>query len=117
MSFEAYRNLLIEKLTAGEFSHEPRSAMEEKNLLAVGAVSERKVIVLLRRCTRPQYATDHHHRMPRVVVHVFRPVDVDGAGWYIKAYFLAGGATFISVHTSESGDADMDERRLPRGDL
>jgi hypothetical protein len=98
MSFDAYRGLLVAKLASGEFSHEPREAMEEKNLLAVGDVSAAAVARLLRRCTSQQYATDHHHRLPRVVVHVFRPVDVDGGGWYIKAYFLRGGATFISVH-------------------
>lgn len=98
MSFDAYRSLLVEKLASGEFSHEPREAMEEKNLLAVGVVSAAAVGRLLRRCTSQQYAMDQHHKLPRVVVHVFKPVDVDGAGWYIKAYFLRGGATFISVH-------------------
>jgi len=98
MSFDAYRGLLVEKLASGEFSHEPREAMEEKNLLAVGEVSAAMVAKLLRRCTPQQYATGQHHKLPRVVVHVFRPLDVDGAGWYIKAYFLRGGATFISVH-------------------
>jgi hypothetical protein len=72
--------------------------MEEKNLLAVGVVSAAAVGRLLRRCTSQQYAAGQHHKLPRVVVHVFKSVDVDGAGWYIKAYFLRGGATFISVH-------------------
>lgn len=110
MSFETYRGLLIAKLAANEFSHEPRGAMSEKNLLAVGVVNAKFVARLLKRCTSGQYATSHHHRLPRVVVHVFLPVDVDRTGWYIKAYFLRSGATFISVHKQEARNADSEER-------
>jgi hypothetical protein len=100
MSFEAYRDLLIEKLQSGEYAHEPRDVMEEKNLLAVGVVSAAEVVRLVRRCTRQQYRQSAHHRAPRITVHIFQPVDAGAQPWYIKVYFLKSGATFISVHRS-----------------
>ena len=100
MSFEAYRDLMIQKLQSGDYDHEPREVVEEKNLLAVGVVSAAEVIQLVRRCTRQQYSQSPHHRAPRIAVHVFQPFDDLGTPWYIKVYFLRGGTTVISVHRS-----------------
>lgn len=101
MSMDAFRTLLIEKLLRGEVNHEAREALAEKNLLAIRAVTPEQVAELLRRTTRQQYRTSPHHRAPRITVHEFLPVAADGVGWYIKAYFLQGGAWFISVHKQE----------------
>lgn len=98
MSLEAYRDLLIDRIEQGFIDHEPRGALSEKNLLAVGAISKERVIQLLRMTKASQYRTDPHHRVARINVHFFEPVDGHGKRWLIKAYFIHPKAWFISVH-------------------
>ena len=91
---------LVAALEAGDLQHEARDTLSEKNLLAVGKVSEADVIALLRRTRGDQYSSSGHDRDPDTTVHVFKPA-VDEEQWYIKVYFLDptdGSAMFISVH-------------------
>lgn len=101
MGLKDARRALIAALRSGDFQHEARHVISEKNLLAVGDISEDDVIHLLQRTRGRQYSTGPHDWDPTTTVHVFQP-RVGGVGWYIKAYFLTeeiGRAVFISVHT------------------
>jgi hypothetical protein len=100
MGLSDARKALIPALEAGDFQHEARDVIGEKNLLAAGDVTEAEVIRLLRRTRGDQYSSSAHDWDPKTTVHVFRP-EVDGERWYIKAYLLdpsEQSATFISVH-------------------
>lgn len=101
MGFKNARKTLIEALEEGDYRHEPRAVLSEKNLLAIGEVTEEEVIGILRRTRGYQYSSSPHAWDAEVTVHVFRPV-VHGQRWYVKAYFLGSpnaSAVFISVHT------------------
>jgi hypothetical protein len=100
MGFRAARTALIRALLAGDYQHEAREALAEKNLLAVGDVTAAEVIAFLRSTRGSQYSSASHDWDRDTIVHVFWPV-VSGQRWYVKAYFLAeadGTAVFISVH-------------------
>lgn len=100
MGLKSARRALIAALKAGDFQHESRDALKEKNLLAVGDVTEDEVISLLQKTRGDQYGSSNHDWDAETIVHVFKP-EVDGERWYIKAYFLDPedrSAMFISVH-------------------
>lgn len=91
---------MIAALREGRYRHEGRTALVEKNLLAVGDVTVEEVILLLQRCRGDQHTTGRHHFDREAVVHEFRPV-LSGRRWYVKAYFRGEIAWIISVHESE----------------
>jgi hypothetical protein len=100
MGLKSARKALIAALEAGNFQHEQRDTLSEKNLLAVGEVTEAEVIGLLRRTRGDQYSSSGHDWDRDTTVHVFKP-EVDDERWYIKAYFLNPtdhSAIFVSVH-------------------
>ena len=99
MGFADARRRLIEALQGGAYGFEPREALTEKNLLAVGEVNVAFVVRLLHRCQGADYHASPHELDPRILVHVFRP-RLAGERWYVKAYFLSQMAVFISVHRS-----------------
>ena len=99
--FRPTRRRLIAALREGEYRHEARGTLAEKNLLAVGDVDSADVIRLLQRCRGDQHRMSLHHADRTLVVHEFRPV-LGGRRWYVKAYFRGSTAWIISVHTSES---------------
>lgn len=96
MGFKEYRALLIEALRSKQYRHVERLDAEEKNLLQARAVDEEIVIRLLQRCAGWEYSTSKHHFWD-VDCHIFTPT-FGGDRWYVKAYFDAGQAVFISVH-------------------
>lgn len=100
MSFGEARHRLIEALRDGRYEHEARDALAEKNLLAVGGVTADDVILMLRRCRGDQFRESPHHFDRTVTVLEFRPL-LDEDRWYVKAYFLAESAVFVSVHRAE----------------
>ena len=100
MSLRAARAALIRALEDGAFQHEARDVLSEKNLLAVGEVTEADVIRMLRRTRGEQYSSSPHDWDPQTLVHVFKP-EAGKQKWYVKAYFLDPPdrcAVFISVH-------------------
>ena len=97
MGFKDARRLLIQALETGRYQHEYRKDLESKNLLAIGEVSPEFVAGLLFRCRGDQYRASPYHFDPKIVCHTFTPV-LEGTRWYVKAYFLAPDAVFISVH-------------------
>ena len=54
------RRALIKALEDGDFQHDPRDALSEKNLLAIGEVTETDVIHVLRRTRGDQYSSSPH---------------------------------------------------------
>lgn len=106
MGFRAAKAAVVRALREGDYEHEARDALREKNLLAVGDVDAEEVARLVLRTPSNRYRESPHHEDVSVTVHTFRPL-VDGEEWYVKAYFLEGEdgtATFISVHRSTRED-------------
>jgi hypothetical protein len=99
MGFREARRRLTAALREGRYEHEARAALEEKNLLAIGEVDAAFVIRLLERCSGTQYRQGPHDFDPGTVVHTFLP-RFGGERWYVKVYFLADDAVFISVHVA-----------------
>jgi hypothetical protein len=100
VSFSSAKRAVLAALEAGNFQHEAREVLSEKNLLAVGEISVSDVVSVVRRSRGTDYTASPHHWDPDVEVHVFRPT-VEGTRWYVKAYFLEepeGTAVFISIH-------------------
>jgi hypothetical protein len=100
MGFTAAKRALLTALETGNFQHEAREVLNEKNLLAVGDVSVHEIIEIVRRARGPDYPASPHHWNPSTEVHVLRPT-VEGIRWYVKVYFLEeleGTAVFISIH-------------------
>ncbi len=98
MGFRDAKAALVAALETGRYAHEPREVQAEKNLLAIGEVSDVFVISLLRRTKGNEYSSGPHHADATVEVHVFKP-SRDGIRWYVKAYFAPEmSAVFISVH-------------------
>jgi hypothetical protein len=101
MGFRQARSRLLAALRSGNFQHEVREVLAEKNLLAIGDVTAAEVIRAVQKTRGDEYSRSPHHWDPEIKVHVFRP-RIEGERWYIKCYFLpASGETavFISVHT------------------
>lgn len=107
LGFTTAKARLLDALTRGDVQHEPREALAEKNLLAVGAVTLDDVKRMVASCTGQQYDRSAHHQVANTEVHEFFP----GRGypgrpqWYVKAYFAPAvrgqyPAVFISVHKS-----------------
>jgi hypothetical protein len=96
MGFKEHRALLVEALRSERFRHERRLDSEQKNLLESGAVEPEFVVRLLLRCAGWEYSTSRHHFWD-VDCHVFTPA-LGGERWYVKAYFDAAQAVFISMH-------------------
>jgi len=96
----------VAALHEGNFEHEAREALAEKNLLAVGDVDANDVAELVLRTRAEDYRESPHHWDQSVAVHTFMPTARDER-WYIKVYFVeADGddrkAMFISVHRAGS---------------
>jgi hypothetical protein len=101
MGFRRAKHLLLAALRSGNFQHEAREVLAEKNLLAIGDVTADEVVRAVQRTGGGDYSSAPHHWDPEITVHIFRS-RIDGDRWYIKCYFLpasGGTAVFISVHT------------------
>lgn len=100
MGFTDAKRTVVAALRSGNYEHEPRDVLAEKNLLAVGEVTEDEVIRVLNRATGKDYSSSPHHWDDSTEVHTFRP-RVDKVTWYVKAYVVDEGSNrvvFISVH-------------------
>lgn len=100
MTFHSAKRVILAALEAGNFQHEVREVLSEKNLLAVGHISVEDVITILKRARGTDYSASPHHWDDDTTVHVFRPT-VEATRWYVKAYLVEepdGGVVFISIH-------------------
>ncbi|MGV2833717.1 hypothetical protein [Pseudomonas shirazensis] len=91
--FKAAKRALIAALESGNYLHAARGDITIKNLLAMGAVSARAVIEVIRSCSGAHHSCTAHHMAPEVMVHVLKR-----HGWYIKFYFIEPDTWFLSVH-------------------
>jgi len=96
--FKEAKQDALKALTDGRIQHEPRSTLDEKNLLATGEVDATWTASLIL-ATPSRGATSSPHHFLDLEVWVFRP-SIDGTRWYIKFYFI-DEIWFISVHKSE----------------
>ena len=107
MGFRYARDAAIAALLGGQVQHEARDDIDDKTLLATGAVTSEGVVRLLRACRGTQYSCSPHHQLVKnVEVHEFKPIgSLEPGGpklkWYIKLYFLDPDTWFISVHHSK----------------
>jgi hypothetical protein len=102
MRFSSAKRAILDALELGNFQHEARDVLNEKNLLAVGELSVDEAIDVLKRARGTDHHVSPHHWDPATDVHVFRP-QAGGVRWYVKAYFVEdppGAAVFISFHRS-----------------
>lgn len=89
----------VQALESGNYAHEARSDLEQKNWLAVGRVSSTRVVRMLHRCHGGQYGASPHHLVSNVTMHEFKP-QYEGQTWYIKGYFIGQELRLFSVHPS-----------------
>ncbi len=106
MGFSEAKAVVVAALHEGNFEHEAREALAEKNLLAVGDVDANEVAALVLKTRSEDYRESPHYWDQSVVVHTFTPT-VRGERWYIKVYFVEtdgddGKAMFISVHRARN---------------
>ena len=97
MGFTAVKAMAIAKLLAGDYAHEGRGDIDDKNLLATGVVSAKDVADVLKRSRGQDHTSSAHHQDASVEVHV-----IACSGWYVKFYFDPE-LMFISVHTAGQG--------------
>ncbi|MCY3808067.1 MAG: hypothetical protein OXG58_01290 [Gemmatimonadetes bacterium] len=102
MGFSEAKRAVVAALREGNFEHEAREALAEKNLLAVGDVDGSDVAELVLKTRSEDYRESPHRWDQSMVVHTFTPT-VREERWYIKVYFLETDgddrkAMFISVH-------------------
>ena len=93
MGFKDARSKVIAALKNGDYSHETRLNVSEKNKLQTGEVSANFVVDLIKKCTGNDHECSPHHQDINVDVHVLKR-----DGWYIKFYFVDPATVFISVH-------------------
>ncbi|MCF6199306.1 MAG: hypothetical protein L3J67_07910 [Hyphomicrobiaceae bacterium] len=93
MSFRETKYLVIKALQKGEFQHEARNEIDDKNLLSTGEISTEEIIEVIDRCNGTHHSCSEHHFLESVKVHVLKRDD-----WYIKFYFIDPDTFFISVH-------------------
>ena len=93
MGFREVKRKVLEALSTGRYQHAARAAIDTKNLLKTGDVTQAEVISIISRCNGTHHAASPHHAIPSVTVHVLKR-----DGWYIKFYFLDPETFFISVH-------------------
>ena len=97
--FRTAKTEALVALRSGLIQHEPREALDEKNLLATGDVDADFVITLIDVTTSREASASAHHFLD-VQVWTFMPT-VDAVRWYVK-FYLIDSLWFISVHKSEA---------------
>jgi len=95
MGFLEAKRKVIEDLVNGNFGHEARADIDNKNLMVLNKITAAEVVEILKRCRGNEHVCSPHHQDPSTLVHV-----VVTGGFYIKFYFEPD-TMFISVHPSE----------------
>jgi len=93
MGFKQAKFAVLMALEKGDFLHEARNNINEKNWLKTGQVSVSEVVEIIKICNGNHHTESPHHWISSVTVHVIKR-----DGWYIKFYFLEPNTYFISVH-------------------
>ena len=98
MGYRQAKKQVLECLKEGRIEHElDRCEIDIKNLLITGAVTTKEVADAIGRSSGTQYECKPHHFDENITVHILRTQHL-GRSWYMKWYFIAPNAVFISVH-------------------
>jgi len=92
MGFKEVKAKVISDLTSGDYAHEGRADIDDKNLLQTGKVSAKEVADMLKKSSGTNHMCSPHHQDSSIDVHV-----ITCRNWYVKFYFYAN-TVFISVH-------------------
>jgi hypothetical protein len=98
MGFKNAKQQLLNCIDAGNVQHEIRHDIDVKNLLYSGAVSMADVKAAVLAANGNDYECSPHHQMKSIDVHIIKVPRGALKNWYIKWYFIAPDAWFISVH-------------------
>jgi len=98
MGFKNAKQQLLSCIDTGNVQHEIRHDIDVKNLLYSGGVSMADVKVAVIGADGNDYACSPHHQINTIDVHVIKIRRGALKNWYIKWYFIAPDAWFISVH-------------------
>ncbi|PHR29325.1 MAG: hypothetical protein COA36_03755 [Desulfotalea sp.] len=98
MGFKKEKYEVLKRLLLGNYLHEARSSISEKNLLQTGKVSAETVAKIINKARGGDYSTSPHHFVDNIEVHILRKVTYENKSWYIKWYSLEPDLFFISVH-------------------
>ena len=91
--FKAVKKAVIAALQGGNYQHEARNDIDQKNLLATGAITAGEVITVLKKSNGLQYSCSRLHKDIDIDCHLIKT-----GSWYIKFYFIDPDTFFISVH-------------------
>lgn len=100
MGFKEVKAKAIADLLSGDYAHEGRGDIDEKNLLQSGQIGAEDVVALLKMSRGGDHSSSPHHQDANLEVHVIKCRD-----WYVKFYFDPD-TMFISVHKQEFGSGN-----------
>jgi hypothetical protein len=92
VGFKEIKAKVISGLTSGDYAHEGRADIDDKNLLQTGKVSAKEVADMLKKSSGTNHKCSPHHQDSSIDVHV-----ITCRNWYVKFYFDPD-TVFISVH-------------------
>lgn len=93
MGFKDVKRKALNALATGNYQHEVRNNISEKNKLQTGEVDAEFVAALIKRSSGDDYSCSPHHRYSKILVHILIKNN-----WYVKFYFIDPDTFFISVH-------------------
>lgn len=98
MGYRQAKKRVLECLVSGRVEHElDRCEIDVKNLLLTGVVTTAQVADAIGRSNGAEYKCSPHHFVDSINVHIIKTHYGD-RNWYIKWYFVAPNAVFISIH-------------------
>ena len=98
MGYRQAKKRVLECLANGSVEHTlDRGEVDVKNLLLTGVVTTAQVAGAIGRSSGTEYECSPHHFVDSIKVHIIKTHHGD-RDWYIKWYFVAPNAVFISVH-------------------
>lgn len=98
MGFKKEKEEVLKRLLSGNYLHEARSNISEKNLLQTGKISAETAAEIISKARGGDYSTSPHHFANDIEVHILQKVTYETKSWYIKWYYLEPDLFFISVH-------------------
>ena len=97
VGFKEAKRQVLDCLNNGYVLHQQRSAIDSKNLLAIGEMTHEEVAVIIARSIGGAYHCSPHHMDSSIDVHVLA-TSYRGQRWYIKWYYVEPYSVFISIH-------------------
>lgn len=98
MGFKKEKKEVLKRLLSGDYLHEVRNNINEKNFLQTGKVSAEMLAKIISKARGGDYSTSPHHFVNGIEVHILQRVKYENKSWYIKWYYLEPDLFFISVH-------------------